>query len=88
MNSSPMYGMVKILSPRSLPKQKFTEEDDKKLKELVQQFGTKSWAEIAAAMGNRNQRQCKERWEYYLDPTINNSPWTKEEEQRISTINA
>ena len=73
----------KAVSPRSLPKQKFTDEDDQKLRLIVQQFGTKSWTDIAAAMGNRNPRQCKERWENYLDPTINKGPWTKAEDDLL-----
>ena len=73
----------KAVSPRSLPKQKFTEDDDRKLIQLVQQFGTKSWAEVAAAMGNRNQRQCKERWMNYLSPMVRNTPWTPEEDELL-----
>ena len=74
---------LKAISPRSLPKQKFTDEDDQKLRLIVQQLGTKSWTDIAAAMGDRNPRQCKERWENYLDPTINKGPWTKAEDDLL-----
>lgn len=73
----------KTISPRSLPKKKFTEEDDAKLIQIVQRLGTKSWTEISKAMGDRNQRQCKERWENYLNPEINNNPWTKEEDNLL-----
>lgn len=83
MSSPSEYADAKGLSPRSLPKQKFTEEDDQKLREIINEIGTKSWPDIAAAMGNRNARQCKERWENYLSPSINNSPFTPEEDQLL-----
>ncbi|EAY22725.1 Myb-like DNA-binding domain containing protein [Trichomonas vaginalis G3] len=70
----------KEISPRSLPKQKFTDEDDQKLRNVIKELGTKNWSDIAAAMGNRNARQCKERWENYLSPSINNTPFTPEED--------
>ena len=31
-------------------------------------------------MENRTIRQCKERWVNYLQPGLNNSPWTKAED--------
>ena len=74
---------VPHISPRSLPKKKFTEQDDEKLKQVIQEIGTKSWIEVANRMGDRNPRQCKERWENYLNPSINNNPFTKEEDELL-----
>lgn len=71
------------ISPRSLPKQKFTEADDQKLISVVNQIGTKNWQEVAQMMGDRNARQCKERWENYLSPDINRDPWTQEEDDLL-----
>lgn len=79
----PPYDISVKLSPRSLPKQKFNEEDDERLKAIIKDLGTKSWADVSKAMGNRNPRQCKERWENYLNPHINNDPWTKEEDDLL-----
>ena len=62
---------------------KFTPEEDAKLKKLVNNFGESAWDDIAALMNGRNPRQCHDRWMYYLSPTINNSPWTQEEDRRI-----
>ncbi|EAX92337.1 Myb-like DNA-binding domain containing protein [Trichomonas vaginalis G3] len=82
MNGSPAYveDSRYHISPRSLPKQKFTKEDDVRLIAIVNRLGTKSWSEIANEMGDRNQRQCKERWENYLSPDINRNEWTPEED--------
>ena len=67
------------------PKQQFTIEEDMKLQSLVNNFGDKNWDLIAKCMGNRNERQCKERWTKYLSPNINNSPWSEEEDRLLVT---
>ena len=65
---------------------RFTIQEDNKLKELVSIYGEKSWILIASKMGNRNSRQCKERWCQYLSPSANKNPWTKEEEERLKIL--
>ena len=62
---------------------KFTPEEDTKLKKLVNSYGESAWDDIANLMEGRNPRQCHDRWMYYLSPSINNSPWTQEEDKRI-----
>jgi hypothetical protein len=34
-------------------------EEEKKLEDLVRQFGEKSWAKVAAILGNRSDVQCR-----------------------------
>lgn len=62
---------------------KFTLEDDELLKKLVARYGENNWIRVANGMQNRNERQCRERWVYYLSPKINTSPWTEEEDQLL-----
>lgn len=62
------------------PHAKFTPEDDERLKSLVDKFGDQEWARISREMPGRNQRQCKERWMYYLNPSLNTTPWTHQED--------
>ena len=64
----------------SKQKNHFTVDEDIKLIELVKEFGVNSWEKIAEQMPGRNIRQVRERWQHYLSPTVNNGPWTKEEE--------
>ena len=61
-------------------KKKFTREEDNKLREYVNELGEDKWEEIANLMGNRNARQCHDRWKYYLSPNVNNEPFTQEED--------
>lgn len=61
---------------------KFTSEEDQKLRGLIQKYGEHSWNLVSTLMGTRNQRQCRERWKHYLscDMTEASKPWTKEED--------
>lgn len=61
---------------------KFTQEEDNKLVSLVQIYG-QNWQKISIEMGNRNVRQCKERYENYLSPNVNRSQFTEEEDRLL-----
>jgi hypothetical protein len=62
---------------------KFTAADDEQLRELVEQFGDSDWLLISDQMNGRNARQCRERWINYLAPSLNNGPWTPEEDMLL-----
>lgn len=66
-------------------KNKFTPEEDEKLRQLVSMYGTNAWSTIASLMGtNRNHRQCRERWKNYVDPTLmNNQPWNYDDDRLL-----
>lgn len=64
-------------------KAKFSEEEDLTLKALVQKYGAKNWPHIASLMPNRNERQCRDRWEFFLAPHINHSPFTEAEDRLL-----
>ena len=68
------------------PRKMFTEKEDELLKELVSKNGLYNWEKVAEAMKTRNARQCKERYLYYLDPTINNEPFTFDEDLMLLTL--
>lgn len=64
-------------------RKRFTVEEDKRLKNLVQRRGYKIWEEIAQEMPNRTARQCRDRYNNYLFKEITKSPWTEEEDAFI-----
>lgn len=59
---------------------RFSAEEDRLLRELVAALGTQSWKEVAARMGGRSSRQCRERYKNYLSDSARNGPWSAEEE--------
>ena len=58
---------------------KFSTEEDQKLIKLVQKHGQSDWIFISEFMPNRNSRQCRDRWNNYLNPNLNKAEWTNEE---------
>jgi hypothetical protein len=66
-------------------KAKFSKEEDEKLKNLVAQQQGKNvdWNYISHMFENRNIRQCRERYQNYLDPNLSVADWTEEEDKII-----
>jgi hypothetical protein len=67
----------------TINRSKFTVEEDLLLSQLVQQFGILNWNLIAHKMQARNPRQCQERWNNHLNPSINTSEWTPQEDDLL-----
>ena len=71
-------------SYKSTTKRKFTYEEDRQLEHLVMKFGSKNWSIVAEGMPNRSIRQCRERWKYFLSPSVSNkSHWNEEEDKLL-----
>ena len=70
----------KVLDP-SLIKGSWTREEDEAIINFVKENGTKNWAKLADILPGRLGKQCRERWRNHLDPNVNRSPWTPEEDQ-------
>lgn len=63
----------------------FTVAEDELLRRLVNEHGENNWGYIASLMKSRNARQCRERWRTYLRPSLNDGPWTQEEDEILLT---
>lgn len=63
-----------------LVKGPWTPEEDQRVKELVNKFGVKHWSIIAKHLQSRNGKQCRERWHNHLNPMVNKSRWTPQED--------
>jgi len=57
-------------------------EEDERLFQAVEELGTK-WAAVASRVGTRNSGQCAKRWNDALNPAIDRSGWTPEEDDRL-----
>ncbi|XP_065027151.1 transcription factor CSA isoform X2 [Musa acuminata AAA Group] len=57
--------------------------EDAKLKELVSQYGPQNWNLIAEKLEGRSGKSCRLRWFNQLDPRINRSAFSEEEEERL-----
>ncbi|XP_027124860.1 transcription factor MYB54-like [Coffea arabica] len=57
--------------------------EDEKLRELVEKYGPHNWNAIAEKLQGRSGKSCRLRWFNQLDPRINRSPFTEEEEELL-----
>lgn len=65
-------------------KVKFSDEEDRQILALVNTAGDNlNWELISFALGNRTARQCKDRYHAYLQPGLNKSEWTEQEDQQL-----
>jgi hypothetical protein len=60
------------LDPR-ISRDRWTPEDEAKLRRLVEQYGERSWIRVSAAMGNRSDVQCRYRY-HQLQKEVPESP--------------
>ncbi|KAJ0422690.1 hypothetical protein BJY00DRAFT_72578 [Aspergillus carlsbadensis] len=61
-----------------LRKGSWTQDEDERLFQLVERYQYR-WAAIAQKMETRNADQCSKRWHHCLNPELERSPWTDEE---------
>merc|ERR1712193_342265 len=57
--------------------------EDEILKAAVMKYGLNQWPRIASLMKYKSAKQCKARWFGWLDPNINKSEWTREEDEKL-----
>jgi hypothetical protein len=63
----------------------FNVEEDAKLTRLVEACGEEDWRTIAREMPDRTARQCRDRWQHYLSPTVSHEPFTPDEDGILLT---
>ncbi|PON76123.1 GAMYB transcription factor [Trema orientale] len=80
-----LHRWQKVLNP-DLVKGPWTQEEDKKITELVSKYGATKWSLIAKSLPGRIGKQCRERWHNHLNPEIRKDAWTLDEE--LALMNA
>lgn len=61
-----------------------TSEDDQLRIAVSKYSGTMiRWDVVAREIPTRNMKQCRERWEFHLDPSIDRDPFTQVEDELI-----
>ncbi|TMW67099.1 hypothetical protein Poli38472_012215 [Pythium oligandrum] len=67
--------------------QRWSREEDERLRDAVQRFGGKNWKMIAETLGRgRTDVQCLHRWNKVLKPGLVKGPWTPEEDQILTDL--
>lgn len=65
---------------------KFSKDDDTLLYNYVKEFGEDYWIKAANFIPSKTPKQCKDRWFCYINPNLNNAPWTDEEDEEIMRL--
>merc|ERR1719453_2372821 len=50
--------------------------------------GAKNWSEIAVHVEGRVGKQCRERWQNHLDPSVSKAPWGPVEERELMRLHS
>ena len=61
----------------------WTDDEDKKLMQLVDTFGPRKWSAIAEELSGRSGKQCRERWHNHLNPSLKRKAWSDAEDRQI-----
>lgn len=62
---------------------KFTANEDRKLRELVKNYGLNNWNFIAKQFKNKTAKQCQSRYKNYANPNLSHEDWSEEEDQLL-----
>ncbi|GBE79411.1 hypothetical protein BKA93DRAFT_830458 [Sparassis latifolia] len=60
----------------------WTEEEDAQLRRAVAVFDH-SWVDVATCIAGRNNEQCRDRYQEYLNPTVTRGKWTEAQDQAL-----
>lgn len=57
--------------------------EDEILKAAVMKYGKNHWSRVASLMSRKTAKQCKARWNEWLDPRIKKTEWSREEDEKL-----
>jgi hypothetical protein len=85
-NKSPVQCSARYLKIKpGIKKGHWTVDEDKKIEELVNKYGTK-WSHISRMIKNRTGKQIRDRYMNYILSTINRKRFTKDEDIKLKGL--
>ena len=57
--------------------------EDEILKAAIQKYGTNQWGRVASLLNRKSAKQCKARWNEWLDPNVRKVEWSRDEEEKL-----
>lgn len=76
-----MHSKTRSKKHKTHSKKRFTPDEDRIIKALVNPNIETNWSFIAKSLEKRTARQCRDRWFNYLDPSLNRDEWLPEEDE-------
>ncbi|KAF2704464.1 hypothetical protein K504DRAFT_461224 [Pleomassaria siparia CBS 279.74] len=60
--------------------------EDEVLKAAISKYGLNQWARCASLIAKKTAKQCKARWNEWLDPSIKKTEWSREDDEKLLTM--
>ncbi|KAF1968322.1 hypothetical protein BU23DRAFT_558556 [Bimuria novae-zelandiae CBS 107.79] len=60
--------------------------EDEVLKAAISKYGLNQWARCASLLAKKTAKQCKARWNEWLDPSLKKTDWNREEDEKLLTM--
>jgi pre-mRNA-splicing factor CDC5/CEF1 len=60
--------------------------EDEVLKAAISKYGLNQWARCASLLAKKTSKQCKARWNEWLDPSIKKTEWSREDDEKLLTM--
>jgi pre-mRNA-splicing factor CDC5/CEF1 len=60
--------------------------EDEVLKAAISKYGLNQWARCASLIAKKTSKQCKARWNEWLDPSIKKTEWSREDDEKLLTM--
>ncbi|KAF2745495.1 hypothetical protein M011DRAFT_427204 [Sporormia fimetaria CBS 119925] len=60
--------------------------EDEVLKAAISKYGLNQWARCASLLAKKTAKQCKARWNEWLDPAIKKTEWSREDDEKLLTM--
>jgi len=57
--------------------------EDEILKAAIMKYGKQQWARVASLLNRKSAKQCKARWNEWLDPSVRKVEWSREEDEKL-----
>src|ERR1700761_4769417 len=61
----------------------WTNIEDEILKAAISKYGLNQWARVSSLLARKTPKQCKARWDEWLDPSIRKIEWSREEDEKL-----
>lgn len=61
----------------------WTNVEDEILKAAISKYGLNQWARVSSLLARKTAKQCKARWNEWLDPSIKKIEWSREEDEKL-----
>ncbi|CCE83539.1 Piso0_004117 [Millerozyma farinosa CBS 7064] len=64
----------------------WTNVEDQILKAAVSKYGLNQWDRVASLLTKKSAKQAKARWNEWLNPHINKTEWSREEDEKLLNL--